>query len=123
MLLYSHLHNPHRNQCLNLEVQCKRQHKEGLHHRTLRSMINHFRDWKKEDIPTGLRTQQPWPPKQRPKFLRGQQTPSILFGWFSDDEVLDFNIQYRPKSLHVTKRDKGSHAFQRDVGEIATLIA
>jgi hypothetical protein len=83
-------------------------------------MIKHSRNWKKEDIPTGLSTQQPWQSGQLAKFLREHQTPNTLFGLFFDDEVLDIIVQH---TALYAKWDKGCHAFQTNVDEIRTFIA
>jgi len=84
------------------------------------SVTKHPRNWNKEDIPTSLRTQQPWPPNQLPKFVREHQTPSALFVLFFDDEVLDMIVQH---TTTYAKRDKGCHTFQTNVDEIRTFIA
>ena len=84
------------------------------------SVPKHRRSWKKEDISTGLSTQQPWPPKQLPKFLREHQTPSTMFGLFFDEEVMKSIVQ---QTTLYARRDKGDHTFDTNVDELRTFIA
>lgn len=84
------------------------------------SVPKNSRSWKKKYISCGLTTQQPWPPKQLPKFLREHQTPSTMFGLFFDDEVVENIVQ---QTMLYAKRDKGVHSFETNVDELRTFIA
>lgn len=78
------------------------------------------RKWGKNDMPTDLPTQRPWPDEVPHLFLQQSKTPTELFEYFFDDEVIDFIVS---STETYAKRDKCAHGFSTNADEIKIVIA